>query len=55
LADNEFVAGDRYSIADIAALVVVDFSAWIKLSVPEDAENTQRWYESVSARPSAQA
>jgi len=55
LADNEFVAGDGYSIADIAAMVVVDFSAWIKLSVPEDAMNTQRWYESVSARPSAQA
>jgi len=55
LADNEFVAGDRYSIADISAMVVVDFSAWIKLSVPEDATNTLRWYESVSARPSAQA
>jgi len=55
LADNEFVAGDRYSIADITAIVVVDFSAWIKLSVPEDAKNIQRWYESVSARPSAQA
>jgi len=55
LADTEFVAGDRYSIADISALVVVDFSAWIKLSVPEDATNIQRWYESVSARPSAQA
>jgi len=55
LADNEFVAGDRYSIADIAAMVVIDFSAWIKVSLPEDAVNTQRWYESVSARPSAQA
>jgi glutathione S-transferase len=55
LGDNEFVAGDRYSIADISAMVVVDFSAWIKLSVPEDAINIQRWHESVSARPSAQA
>ena len=55
LADNEFVAGNRYSIADIAAMVVVDFSAWIKLSVPDDTVNTRRWYESVSARPSAQA
>jgi glutathione S-transferase len=55
LADNEFVAGDRFSIADIAAIVVVDFSAWIKLSVPEDAVHTRRWYESVSARPSASA
>ena len=55
LADKEFVAGDRYSIADNAAMVVGDFSAWIKLTLPEDVVNTRRWYESVSARPSAQA
>jgi glutathione S-transferase len=55
LTGNKFVAGDRFSIADIAAIVVVDFSAWIKLSVPEDAVNTRRWYETVSARPSASA
>lgn len=55
LAGNEFVAGDRFSIADISAIVVVDFSAWIKLSVPEDAVHTRRWYESVSARPSVSA
>lgn len=55
LADNEFVAGDRYSIADIAAMVVVDFAAWIKVSVPDNAMNMRRWYESVSARQSARA
>jgi glutathione S-transferase len=55
LADNEFVAGDRYSIADIAAMVVVDFAAWIKVSVPDDAMNMRQWYESVSARQSARA
>jgi len=55
LADNEFIAGNRFSIADISAMVVVDFSGWIKLSVPEDAENIQRWHKAVSARPSATA
>jgi glutathione S-transferase len=55
LADNEFVAGDRFSIADISALVVVDFAAWIKLSVPEDAGHLSHWHESVSSRPSATA
>jgi glutathione S-transferase len=55
LADNEFIAGDRFSIADISALVVVDFAAWIKLSVPEDAAHLKRWHESVSSRPSATA
>jgi glutathione S-transferase len=53
LADNEFVAGHNFSIADISAMVVVDFAGRIKLSLPEDAANLRRWYESVSARPSA--
>ncbi len=55
LAENEFIAGDRFSIADISAMVVVDFSAWIKLALPESASNTRRWHESVAARPSASA
>ena len=55
LADHRFVAGDSFSIADIAALVVVDFAAWIKLPVPDDTEHLKRWYAEVSARPSAAA
>ena len=55
LADNEFIAGDNYSIADISAMVVVDFAARIKVALPEDSHNAQRWYESVSSRPSAAA
>jgi glutathione S-transferase len=53
LADNEFIAGDFFSIADISAMVTVDFAAWIKLALPEDAHNARRWYETVSSRPSA--
>ena len=55
LADNQYIAGDRFSIADISALVVVDFAAWIKLSVPEDATHLRRWHGLVSSRPSATA
>lgn len=55
LADNEFLAGERYSIADISAMVAADFGAWIKLEMPEDVPNTRRWYGQVSARPSASA
>lgn len=55
LADNEFVAGDRYSIADISALVTVDFAARIKLSLPDEAVHARRWYEAISSRPSATA
>lgn len=55
LADQSFVAGNNYSIADISAMVLVDFAAWIKLAIPDDASNLARWYEDVSKRPSAAA
>jgi len=51
LADSEFIAGDYYSIADITALVLVDFAAWIKIGVPEGAINLQRWYDAAASRP----
>ena len=53
LADNPFVAGNHYSIADISAMVLVDFAGWVKISIPEDASNLARWYGDVSTRPSA--
>lgn len=53
IGDKPFVAGDAYSVADIDALVFVDFAKWVKIEVPDDCANIKRWYESVSARPSA--
>jgi len=53
LADREYLAGNFFSMADISAFVVVDFAAWIKIAVPEEADNLKRWYGAVAARPSA--
>ncbi len=55
LAHNEFVAGARYSVADITTLIAVDFARWVKLSVPETCDHLRRWRAQVSARPSAKA
>jgi len=55
LADREFVAGDRYSIADITTLVAIDFAGWIKLAIPDDCAHLRRWHQAVAARPSAKA
>ncbi|MGR9093128.1 MAG: glutathione S-transferase family protein [Gammaproteobacteria bacterium] len=55
LGSNEFVAGEFFSLADISAMVVVDFAGWIKIRPAEDARNLQRWYQLVSTRPSAAA
>jgi glutathione S-transferase len=55
LAGNAFVAGDAYSVADITAMVAVDFMKPARLAVPDGMGNVKRWYASVSARPSAKA
>jgi glutathione S-transferase len=52
-ADSEYVAGDRFTIADITALVAVDFARAIKETVPDDAMNLKRWREAVTLRPSS--
>ena len=55
LAGNAFIAGDKFTIADITALCVVDFAGWVKCGIPDGNVNTQRWYKAVSSRPSASA
>jgi glutathione S-transferase len=55
LAGRAFVCGADYSIADITTLVTVDFAQRIKLAIPEASVNLRRWYDQVSARPSAKA
>tara|TARA_R110002110_G_scaffold47708_1_gene143052 strand:- start:1087 stop:1701 length:615 start_codon:yes stop_codon:yes gene_type:complete len=55
-ADDEFVAGDRYTVADITLLAGVDFaSTLVGLPPDESLENLKRWHSQVSARPSAKA
>ena len=56
LANNEFVAGDRISVADITALCAIDFAKRLgKISIPEEHQHLIRWYNMMSARPSAKA
>jgi glutathione S-transferase len=55
LKDREFIAGDRFTIADITVLVTVDFAGWIKLPIPDECDRLQRWHKATAARPSAGA
>jgi glutathione S-transferase len=56
LAESEFIAGDRYTVADITAQCAFDFFGRIlKLKPSPEQKHLTRWYEAVSARPSAQA
>ena len=55
IGTKPYVAGETFSVADIDLLVVVDFAKWKKITLPETAVNAWRWYDTVSARPSAQS
>jgi len=56
LESSPFVAGEKYSVADITALVTVDFAAKaIDFPVPEELTALKRWYGEVAARASANA
>jgi glutathione S-transferase len=55
LKSAPFVAGGRFSVADITALVAYEFMKPAKLAVPDGLANVRRWYADVSARPSAKA
>jgi glutathione S-transferase len=55
LKGRPYVAGQAYSVADITALIAVDFMRVSKMAVPDTLANVRRWHEAVSARPSAAA
>ncbi len=52
-ADSEYVAGDRFTIADITLLSAVDFAGAMVELIPDDSlSNLWRWHALVSGRPS---
>ncbi|MEM5472395.1 glutathione S-transferase [Hoeflea sp. AS60] len=53
LARREFIAGDRYTIADITGMIAFDFMKPARIERPEHLTNVMRWYQAVSSRPSA--
>ncbi len=55
LGSSTYVAGEAYSMADINALVMVDFSGWVNVKPTDAQKNLARWYALVAARPSAKA
>ena len=55
LADHEFVAGERWTVADATTLAAVDFAGWSDVKITPECRNLQRWSDAVSARPSAKA
>ena len=54
LANRPFIAGDRFTVADITGLVALDFTRPAQITIPEALSNLARWKSALSARPSAQ-
>ena len=52
LAGRDFIATDRFSIADIAAVVAVDFARVVKVKPGDEHPHLQRWRAAMALRPS---
>ncbi|MFE9083058.1 glutathione S-transferase family protein [Brevundimonas sp. NPDC003935] len=55
LAEHEFIAADRFTIADIVAAVGLDFARLVKYRPPAEFVHLARWLEACRARPAAKA
>jgi glutathione S-transferase len=55
IAGRPFIAGRRYTIADITAQVAIRLSEFAGLALDPANSNLARWYSEVSTRPSAEA
>jgi len=55
LEDRPFIAGDRFSVADITGLVALDFAKTARIAIPEEFGQLRRWRQELSNRPSARA
>lgn len=55
LGASPFVAGDRFTIADITAAISIDFARWVGLRPTAEQPHLGRWHADVRARPAAKA
>ena len=55
LAGRTWVAGDRFTLADILLFCFLAFGAQVGQPIPAEAGNVLAWFERTKARPSAAA
>ncbi len=54
MAENEFIAGEEFSVADITAWFVVRMAKTLQMDIEGKFSHIQRWYREISVRPSFQ-
>lgn len=53
LAQHQFIAGERFSVADITTIVAAQFCKPARVKIPEEGlANFKRWMDEIAARPS---
>ena len=52
LLNNEYLAGDRFTVADITLAITLDFAEMVKVAPLPTLNNISRWRERVVARAS---
>jgi glutathione S-transferase len=55
IEEREFIAGDRFSLADIILYAFLEFGASVGQNLDSKLENLPGWYTRVAARPSVEA
>lgn len=55
LAGRDFVVGEAVTMADITAVVAVDFAAWVKQVPGDDLAHLHRWHAAMKGRASYSA
>lgn len=53
LATQDYLAGDRFTVADITAMAGLAFADFVTIDIPDGCANLRAWRARVSARPSA--
>lgn len=53
LANNDFLAADRFTVADITALAGFAFAGFADIAIPDDCPNLAAYKGRINARPSA--
>ncbi|QLC25424.1 glutathione S-transferase family protein [Parasphingopyxis algicola] len=55
LADRDYLAGDRFTLADIVLFAFIDFGGQVGQPLPEELANLKAWFDRVAERPGASA
>jgi glutathione S-transferase len=55
LATQPYIAGDRFTVADITALAGLAFGGFCQITIPETATHLKAWHDQMQQRPSFSA